>query len=250
MRTENAIEIVNMTKRFKKVTVRHGTIKTMFVDFARRGFRPQPRTLVTVLENLSLNIKKGMTFGIMGKNGAGKSTLLKLIAGIISPSSGQIRTYGSITPLLELGAGFHPDLTGKENILINGLILGLKKREIEKKYDEIMDFAELRDVMDEPVRTYSSGMYSRLAFSVAINIDPDIILLDEILSVGDASFQIKSKQKIHEFKKRGKTIVFVSHSPGSVEEICDEAAFLQNGRVASSGKVENAVLLYNGLSKN
>jgi ABC-type polysaccharide/polyol phosphate transport system ATPase subunit len=185
----------------------------------------------------------GSTLGIIGKNGAGKSTLLKIISGIIKPTSGSVKVKGSLVPLLELGTGFHPELTGRENIIISGLILGLSKKEIYKKIDEIIEFAELKDVIDEPVRTYSSGMYSRLAFSTAFSIDPDIIILDEILSVGDIAFASKSKEKVKEFKRKNKTILFVSHDMKSVKEMCDEAIYIDKGRLIQRGEVDTVVSL-------
>jgi len=187
------------------------------------------------LDDISFKVKEGCTFGIMGKNGAGKSTLLKLICGIISPTQGHIKSNGKITPLLELGAGFNPELTALENILINGLMLGMQKKTIESRYDEILEFAELSGVANEPVRTFSSGMYIRLAFSIAININPDIVILDEIMGVGDAHFQQKSRQKIIEFKDKGKTLIIVSHSPDDIANVCDEAMFLENGKIKEFG---------------
>ncbi len=165
------------------------SLKTQFFGWINKGFRGTKKPTLTVLDDISFNVKEGCTFGIMGKNGAGKSTLLKLICGIISPTQGEIMTSGKITPLLELGAGFNPELTAMENILINGLMLGMQKETIELRYDEILEFAELGNVANEPIRTFSSGMYIKLAFSIAININPDIVILDEIMGVGDAHFQ-------------------------------------------------------------
>jgi ABC-type polysaccharide/polyol phosphate transport system ATPase subunit len=184
----------------------------------------------------------------MGKNGAGKSTLLKLICGIITPTSGTIIRDGKIVPLLELGAGFHPELTAKENILINGLMLGLSKKEIESKYYEILDFAELSHVANEPLRTFSSGMYIRLAFSVAININPDIVILDEIMGVGDQSFQKKSSKKILEFQQKGKTLIIVSHDPALVERICDQAMLIDKGKIVEIGDPSSVAKAYTAMS--
>jgi ABC-type polysaccharide/polyol phosphate transport system ATPase subunit len=230
-----AVEVIHLTKKFKVVEYNPTSIKTKFVSFVKSGFKRKKRPTITVLDDISFSIKQSTTFGIMGRNGAGKSTLLKLICGIITPTSGQIKRNGKIVPLLELGAGFHPELTAKENILINGLMLGLSKKEIESKYDEILDFAELAHVANEPVRTFSSGMYIRLAFSVAININPDIVILDEIMGVGDQSFQKKSSNKILEFQKRGKTLVIVSHDPKTVSEICDKAILIEKGKIIEQG---------------
>ncbi len=232
---DSAVEVIHLTKKFKVVEYNPTSIKTKFVSFIKSGFKRKKRPTITVLDDISFSIKKSTTFGIMGKNGAGKSTLLKLICGIITPTSGTIIRNGKIVPLLELGAGFHPELTAKENILINGLMLGLSKKEIEAKYDEILDFAELSHVANEPVRTFSSGMYIRLAFSVAININPDIVILDEIMGVGDQSFQKKSSAKILEFQKKGKTLVIVSHDPKTVSEICDFAILIEKGKIIESG---------------
>lgn len=233
----DAIEVINVTKNFRKTTVRQTTtLKTAFVNLIRGKRKRNKKEILTVLDDISFAVKKGTTFGIMGRNGAGKSTLLKLIAGIMVPTKGKIAVHGTLTPLLELGSGFHPELTGRENILINGLILGITKKDIVKKYDEIIDFAELRSSIDQPIRTYSSGMYVRLAFSIAVNINPDIILLDEVLAVGDAEFSKKSKAKIKEFKDNGKTIILVSHDPASIVEMCDEALYLDNGKIQTIGE--------------
>jgi ABC-type polysaccharide/polyol phosphate transport system ATPase subunit len=233
----DAVEVINVTKNFRKATVRQTTtLKTAFVNLIRGKRKRNKKETITVLDDISFAVKKGSTFGIMGRNGAGKSTLLKLIAGIMVPTKGKIAVNGTLTPLLELGSGFHPELTGRENILINGLILGITKKDIVKKYDDIIDFAELRSSIDQPIRTYSSGMYVRLAFSIAVNINPDIILLDEILAVGDAEFSKKSKAKIKEFKDNGKTIILVSHDPASILEMCDEALYLDNGKIQTIGE--------------
>lgn len=243
-----AVEVINLTKRFKVVEYNPTSIKTKFVSFIKSGFKRKKRPTITVLDDISFAIEKSTTFGIMGRNGAGKSTLLKLICGIIMPTSGTIIRDGKIVPLLELGAGFHPELTAKENILINGLMLGLSKKEIEAKYDEILDFAELSHVANEPLRTFSSGMYIRLAFSVAININPDIVILDEIMGVGDQSFQKKSSEKILEFQKKGKTLIIVSHDPALVEKICDQAMLIEKGKIVELGNPSNVAKAYTALS--
>ncbi|MHB1646859.1 MAG: ABC transporter ATP-binding protein [bacterium] len=241
----DAIEVINVTKNFRKATVRQTTtLKTAFVNLIRGKRKRNKKETLTVLNDISFSVKKGTTFGIMGRNGAGKSTLLKLIAGIMVPTKGKIAVNGTLTPLLELGSGFHPELTGRENILINGLILGITKKDIVKKYDSIIDFAELRSSIDQPIRTYSSGMYVRLAFSIAVNINPDIILLDEVLAVGDAEFSKKSKAKIKEFKDNGKTIILVSHDPASIVEMCDEALYLDNGKIQIIGEPAEVASAY------
>lgn len=180
------------------------------------------------LKNISFDIYKGETFGIIGKNGAGKSTMLGLIAGVSEPSSGTVTVNGRISPLLELGAGFHHDLTGRENIVLNGVLLGLTRKEVMAKMDEIIDFAELGEFIDQPIRTYSSGMYARLGFSIVSSLDPEILLIDEILGVGDMNFQEKCKDRMMEFKKKGVTMVVVSHSMDEVSKICDRVALIEN----------------------
>ncbi len=238
------IEVSNVSKVFKRSNERYFSMKSAFVAFIKRGLRKAPKQTVYALKDVSFEVKTGMTMGVVGKNGAGKSTLLRIISGIMKPTSGRVKIKGKIYPLLELGAGFHPELTGRENVVINGLIMGMSKKEIYKKMDEIIEFAELKDVIDEPVRTYSSGMYSRLAFSVAFSVDADIIILDEILSTGDMAFQQKSRQKVLDYKRKNKTILFVSHSPKSIREFCDEAIYLEKGTLKYKGDVEKALKLY------
>lgn len=238
------IEVSHVSKVFKRTSERYFSMKSAFVAFVKRGFKKSPKQTIYALKDVSFEVKTGMTMGLIGKNGAGKSTLLRIVSGIMKPTSGKVKIKGSIYPLLELGAGFHPELTGRENIIINGLIMGMSKKEIYKKMDEIIEFAELKDVIDEPVRTYSSGMYSRLAFSVAFSVEADIIILDEILSTGDVAFQQKSKQKVLDYKKKNKTILFVSHSPKSIREFCDEAIYLEKGTLKYKGDVGKALELY------
>ncbi len=196
------------------------------------------------LKNINLEIKKGETFGIIGPNGSGKSTLLKLIAGVTQPTKGTIKVNGRIAPLIELGAGFHPELTGRENIYLNGVILGLKRAEIKAHFNEIVDFAELWDFIDQPIKHYSSGMYLRLAFAVAVHTNPDILLVDEILAVGDQSFQKKCFNKMEEFQKNGVTIVYVTHALDSLEGFCDRAMLLERGDMKIIGSVNKVVSQY------
>ncbi len=198
----------------------------------------------TVLKGISFEVKEGETFGIIGPNGAGKSTTLALIAGVLKPDTGTIEVKGRVSALLELGAGFHPDLTGIENIILNGILLGLTKREIRQKMDEIIEFSGLGRFIYEPIRTYSGGMLARLGFSVAIHVDPQILLIDEILAVGDANFQKKCFEKIMEFKKRGVTIIFVSHGLADVERICKRVALLNDGRLIYIGKPKETIEKY------
>ena len=207
MNQENAIEIRNMSKSFKVQYDKANSLKAFLVT--RRKNRIQN---LEVLKDISLDIKKGDTVALIGTNGSGKSTLLKLMTKIIYPTSGEIQTCGKLTSLLELGAGFHPDFTGRENIYFNASIFGLTRKEIEARMDDIINFSELGNFIDEPIRTYSSGMYMRLAFSIAINVDAEILLIDEILAVGDQHFQDKCYAKLEELRDSDKTIVIVSHS--------------------------------------
>ena len=194
-----------------------------------------------VLKDVSLTIKNGEAVALIGVNGSGKSTLLKLMTKIIYPTKGEIITNGKLTSLLELGAGFHPDFSGRENIYFNASIFGLTKKQIDARLEEIIEFSELRDFIDNPVRTYSSGMFMRLAFAVAINVDADILLVDEILSVGDQHFQKKCLNKMKELKAQGKTMVFVTHSLGSARELCDRAVWLNKGRIQLDGDVNEVI---------
>ena len=194
-----------------------------------------------VLKDINLTIKNGEAVALIGVNGSGKSTLLKLMTKIIYPTRGEIVTNGKLTSLLELGAGFHPDFSGRENIYFNASIFGLTKKQIDARLEEIIEFSELRDFIDNPVRTYSSGMFMRLAFAVAINVDADILLVDEILSVGDQHFQEKCLNKMKELKAQGKTMVFVTHSLGSARELCDRAVWLNKGRIQLDGDVNEVI---------
>ena len=197
-----------------------------------------------VLKDINLNIKKGEAVALIGVNGSGKSTLLKLMTKIIYPNKGKIVTNGKLTSLLELGAGFHADFSGRENIYFNASIFGLTKKEIDNRLEQIIEFSELRDYIDNPVRTYSSGMFMRLAFAVAINVDADILLVDEILSVGDQHFQLKCINKMKELKKEGKTMVFVTHSLGSAKELCDRSVWISNGQIKMDGKTDAVIEKY------
>ncbi|HWS49287.1 MAG TPA: ABC transporter ATP-binding protein, partial [Candidatus Methanoperedens sp.] len=190
----------------------------------------------TALDKLNFEIKKGEVVGIIGPNGSGKSTILKLIAGVMWPTSGKVHVHGKVSPLIELGAGMHPELTGRENIYLNGAILGLKRKEIEKNLEAIIDFSEIREFIDQPVKHYSSGMYMRLAFSIAIHVHPEILLVDEILAVGDTDFQAKCFKKMEDYKKDNNiTIVFVSHSMPQVEKFCERVIYLNHHRIQADG---------------
>ena len=232
-----AIKVDHVYKSFDIYYDRANTLKERAL-FWMRNKRKEKRE---VLKDINLDIKKGETVALIGVNGSGKSTLLKLMTQIIFPNKGTIETKGKLTSLLELGAGFHPDFSGRENIYFNSSIFGLTRKEIDKRLDQIIEFSELQDFIDNPVRTYSSGMYMRLAFSVAINVDADILLIDEILSVGDQHFQEKCFNKMRELKEEGKTMVFVTHSMDSVKKLCDRAVWLSNGVVRMDGNTNEVV---------
>lgn len=231
--SDNVIEVKNVWKKFKIYHDKPHTLKDKVLFWNRNKYEVR-----WVLEDISFEVKKGESIGIIGKNGSGKSTLLKLLTKIIYPNKGSINMKGRVAGLLELGAGFHPDLSGRDNIYINASIFGHSKKEIDKVFQTIVDFAELQDFIDNPVRTYSSGMYMRLAFAVAINIHADILLIDEILAVGDISFQEKCLNKLKEIKKSGVTIVIVSHSLEQIERFCDKSIWIHSGQIAALGKCE------------
>lgn len=217
------------------------TLKEFF-----QAFLNKQKTLerVHALKDLNFTVKKGETLGVIGKNGAGKSTLLKLIAGVSFPTSGKMKIDGKVAPLIELGAGFHPELTGEENIYLNGVILGLKESFIKDKFDEIVHFAEIKDFIDVPIKYYSSGMYMRLAFSTAIFTSPEILLIDEIFAVGDIDFQKKCIDKMNEFKKNGVTIILVSHDLITLKEFSDRTIYLQDGKITFDGATDKAINIY------
>lgn len=243
-----AIEVRAVTKRFRLSTRGYAGIKGMLGDLVR-GRRPET-TLVTALDAVSIAIRPGETVALIGRNGSGKSTLLSLLANVMRPDSGSIAFPSSadgrprIAPLLELGAGFHPDLTGRENVTFNGSILGLTRAEMDARFPAIAAFADLKsEYLDAPVRTYSSGMYTRLGFAVAVNTDPEIILVDEVLAVGDEAFQEKCYAQIAEFQRAGKTIVFVSHDMAAVRRVATRVVWLRDGRIAADG-LDDAIHAY------
>src|SRR5437764_7366395 len=203
-----------------------------------------PKRELWALREVDFEIQPGETFGIVGQNGSGKSTLLKLIAGVFAPSTGRVEVGGRVGSLIEIGAGFHPEFTGVENVYLSGAIHGLSRSYVDEHLDEIIEFAELEDFADVPVKTYSTGMYMRLGFSVAMNVRPDVLLLDEVLAVGDEAFQAKCFGKIWDFKRGGGTIVFVSHDPSAVERLCDRAILLEQGRVVEQGPADKVVRAY------
>lgn len=230
MKSENAIEVNNITKSFKVYLDKGHTLKEKTLFSKRRKYEERK-----VLDGISFEVKKGEAIGLIGHNGCGKSTTLKLLTKIMYPDSGTIEMKGRVSSLIELGAGFHPDMSGRENIYTNASIFGLTKKEIDKRVDDIIAFSELEEFIDNPVRTYSSGMYMRLAFSVAINVDADILLIDEILAVGDANFQAKCFDKLHKIKANGTTIVLVSHSLGQIEQICERTLWIDQGKIREEG---------------
>ena len=237
--SEYAIQVKNLYKDFKLNSDKTRTLKEKVLFFKRNKVER-----LTILKNINLDIKKGETVALIGTNGSGKSTLLKLMTKIIYPTKGSITVEGKLTSLLELGAGFHPDFTGRENIYFNAAIFGLTKQEIDRRLNEIIEFSELGDFIDNPVRTYSSGMYMRLAFSVAINVDADILLIDEILAVGDQHFQDKCFAKLKELKESDKTIVIVTHSLDQVKKLCNRAIWIKDGSVEMDGNPKEVVDKY------
>ena len=226
----NAIEVVHASKVYRRFSHKRqfATLKSALLRGSLiRDLKPDET--FTAVNDVSFTVPAGRTLGVIGRNGSGKSTMLKLVAGITKPTSGSVTVNGRISALIELGAGFHPEISGRENVFINGIMLGLSKREVAKRFDEIVEFAELKDFIDAPVKTYSSGMYMRLGFAVAIHVDPDVLLVDEVLAVGDEGFTHKCLDKFAEFKRRGKTILLVTHALPLVERFCDEALWLDAG---------------------
>ena len=240
----NAIELSNVSKIYRKYSGRQfSTLKSALLQRSiLRDLRPDET--FPALTGVSFHVPKGATFGVIGRNGSGKSTALKLVAGITKPTTGTVRVEGRVSALIELGAGFHPEISGRENVYINGIMLGLTRRQIQDRFEEIVDFAELQDFIDAPVKTYSSGMYMRLGFAVAIHVDPDVLLVDEVLAVGDEGFTHKCLDKFSEFRRRGKTILLVTHSLNLVERFCDEALWLDGGEVQTHGDPKRVVDAY------
>ena len=240
-----AIEVRDVRKTYRRYGRRKsfGTLKSAILS-GRVARDLKADESFEALKGVSFDIAAGKTFGIVGRNGSGKSTMLKLIAGIGRPTSGDVLVQGRVSALIELGAGFHPEISGRDNVFINGMMLGLSKREIASRFDEIVAFAELEDFIDEPVKTYSSGMYMRLGFSVAINVDPDVLLVDEVLAVGDEAFTHKCLDKFADFRRRGRTVLLVTHSLDMVTRFCDEALWLDHGVVRSQGDPRRVIDAY------
>ena len=243
--TEPAIALRDVTKLYRRYAYRRqfSTLKSALLKGSLAS-ELEPREVLRAVDGVSLQVAAGTTLGLIGRNGSGKSTLLKLVAGITKPTTGTVDVRGRISALIELGAGFHPEISGRENIFINGVMLGLSKREIAKRFDEIVEFAELEDFIDSPVKTYSSGMYMRLGFAVAVHVEPDVLLVDEVLAVGDEGFSLKCLDRFADFKRRGKTIVLVTHGLGLVERYCDEAAWVDAGRIRGHGDPRRVVHAY------
>lgn len=237
--SDTAVRVENLSKEFMISHSGAGSLKTMLLWWKRKRMER-----ITVIDNLSFSIKKGEALAVVGKNGAGKSTLLSLLARVYKPTSGSIQISGRLAPLLELGAGFHPDLTGIENIFFNGVILGLTRKEVQSRMDAIVAFAELDRHIDAPVRTYSSGMLARLGFSVAVHVDAEVLLVDEVLAVGDYEFEQKCYQRIDEFRSAGGSILFVSHQMDAVKRIADRCIWLSKGKIEAEGKPQDVLTAY------
>ncbi|WP_138755242.1 ABC transporter ATP-binding protein [Paenibacillus sinopodophylli] len=235
----DVIKVTDVTKSFKVFKERSSTLKDRIIFRRKNKFES-----FLALDNVSLTIQKGETVGLIGRNGSGKSTLLKLLTGILYPDAGDINMTGKVSSLLELGAGFHPDFTGRENIFMNAAILGLSKKQIKSKLNDIIKFSELQEYIENPVRSYSSGMYMRLAFSVAIMVEPDILLIDEVLAVGDAAFQQKCMEQLMKLKSKGTTIVFVSHDLGAMEKLCDRVVWINKSKIVADGKPKRMIDKY------
>ncbi len=245
MTADLAVVADGISKRYRRYgkTRAFGTLKSAFLG---RGLAEAlaPSETVDALTDVSFAVGRGETFGVIGANGSGKSTLLKLVAGILKPTAGRLAVSGKVSALIELGAGFHPEISGRENAVINGVMLGLSRKEIERKLPEIVAYAGLEEFMDQPVKTYSSGMYVRLGFAVAVHVDPDILVVDEVLAVGDEAFSRRCLDTIGEFRARGKTIFFVSHALGLVEELCDRVLYLEHGRAKGMGEARGMLAEY------
>ena len=244
-KTENAIVVKNVSKRFVIPHEKISTLKGAFVSF----FKKKDYEVFDALKDISFEVKKGEFFGIIGRNGSGKSTLLKILAGIYVPNKGSVKINGRISPFLELGIGFNPELSGRDNIYLNGTVLGLTKKQIDEKFDSIVAFSELERFIDQKLKNYSSGMSVRLAFSVAIHANRDILLMDEVLAVGDMNFQQKCLEKFEEYKSQGKTIILVSHDVNAIEKYCDIVMLIENGEMRKISNAKEVVEEYKNLNK-
>lgn len=240
------IHVDNVSVKFKLSADRIPSLKEYIVRVLKRNIKYNE---YLALKNITFHVNKGEIIGIIGHNGAGKSTLLKVVSGILKPSEGCVRVYGNIAPMLELGSGFDMDLTGRENIMLNGAILGYSKNFLEKKFNEILDFSELGSFIDEPIRNYSSGMLARLAFSVATVVEPEILIVDEVLSVGDADFQKKSQDRMKNLMDGGCTVLFVSHSIKQIRDMCDKVLWIEHGEMIAFGETNKICDAYEGINK-
>lgn len=229
------IKVDNVSMRFNLGIEKNFSLKLFFINLFKPRKKKSKKTDFWALKDVSFKVKRGEVVGFIGSNGAGKSTMLKVIAGVMKPTKGKVEVHGNICPMIELGAGFDMDLTARENIFLNGAVLGYSKKFIEEKFDEIVEFSELKDFLDVPVRNFSSGMTARLAFSIATVVDPEILIVDEILSVGDMAFQAKSEAKMRSMIGGGTTVLFVSHSLAQIENLCDRAIWLEHGQVVKTG---------------
>lgn len=229
------IKVDNVSMRFNLGIEKNFSLKLFFINLFKPRKKKEKKTDFWALKDVSFEVKRGEVVGFIGSNGAGKSTMLKVIAGVMKPTKGKVEVHGNICPMIELGAGFDMDLTARENIFLNGAVLGYSKKFIEEKFDEIVEFSELKDFLDVPVRNFSSGMTARLAFSIATVVDPEILIVDEILSVGDMAFQAKSEAKMRSMIGGGTTVLFVSHSLVQIENLCDRAIWLEHGQVVKTG---------------
>ncbi len=254
----NIIEVDRLSKQYRigetlsYYTLRDEIVQILTAPFRRRTKPVSENNHIWALRDVSFTVKQGEVVGIIGRNGAGKSTLLKILSRITDPTGGRITLRGTVASLLEVGTGFHPELTGRENVLLNGALLGMARREIQSKFDEIVAFAEIDRFLDTPVKRYSSGMYVRLAFAVAAHVDPEILIVDEVLAVGDASFQKKCLGRMDDVAKGGRTVLFVSHNMGAVQQLCSRAILLAEGRTVIDGPSEVVVADYmsQGLQRN
>ena len=235
------IQLENVGVRYRVSTERISHFKEYAIRWLQHRIKQRD---FWALKDINLSIYKGETFGLIGSNGAGKSTTLKLVARVFRPTIGRVVVRGVVAPLLEFGAGFHPELTGRENIYLNGAVMGFTRKEMEKKVERIMDFAELGDFIDVPMRTYSSGMWTRLGFAVTTDVDADILIIDEVLSVGDEAFQRKSTRRLQDFRKKGVTTLLVSHDMKTIKKMCNRAAWLDQGQIKAVGETEKVVSAY------
>ncbi len=243
------INVENLSKQYTLGGVMHNSLRDAFSGIFRRSGQSESKEILRALDDVSFSVNDGETLGVIGRNGAGKSTLLKILSRITKPSGGFAEIRGRVGSLLEVGTGFHNELTGRENIYLNGAILGMKRTEINRKFDEIVAFSEIEKFLDTPVKHYSSGMYMRLAFSVAAHLDPEVLIVDEVLAVGDMSFQQKCLGKMDEFGRSGRTVLFVSHNLGSLAQICKKGLLLDHGKLVTYGNIDETIDTYLSLAK-